>query len=154
MNVRPVPAIEAIPPRIGPQSAPPIARPNAVPISAPRRPGGAAATSQASAPVHENELASPCAKRARSSCQTESAKPNAVRRQRDAAEADDHRRLDAGARGDHPARDRPDERARRIGGLQQPPPVLPIPNSAAYCGSSGVSAAKNIVSTKTIAPTR
>ena len=78
MNVRPVPAIEAIPPRIGPQSAPPIARPNAVPISAPRRPGGAAATSQASAPVHENELASPCAKRARSSCQTESAKPNAV----------------------------------------------------------------------------
>ena len=73
-----MPATEAIPPRTGPKSAPPTAAAKAWPISAPRRPAGAAATSHASAPVQENALASPCAKRARSSCHAESASPNST----------------------------------------------------------------------------
>ena len=70
MNAGPVPTNDAIPPSTGPKSAPPIASPKAEPISAPRRAGGAAATSQASAPVHENALANPCMNRATSSCQS------------------------------------------------------------------------------------
>ncbi len=77
-NVQPMPATEATPPSTGPNSAPPTAVANAVPIRRPRRPGGAAATSQAIAPVHENALASPCAKRAASSCHGWSAIPNST----------------------------------------------------------------------------
>ena len=40
------------------------------------------------------------------------------RRRRHAAQADEDRRLDAGPRGDDPARDRADERAERVGGLE------------------------------------
>jgi hypothetical protein len=45
-------------------------------MSAPRRPAGEAATSQASAPVQENALARPWQKRARSSCHAVCAIPN------------------------------------------------------------------------------
>ena len=85
-----------------------------LPISAPRRPAGRAATSHASAPVHENELASPCRKRARSSCHASVAKPKSTVH-RDAAQADEHRRLDAEACRDDAARDRSEERAGRVG---------------------------------------
>ena len=69
---------EATAPSTGPNIAPAIAAPKAEPISRPRRPAGAAATSHASAPVHEKALDTPWRKRARSSAQTESAKPNAT----------------------------------------------------------------------------
>jgi hypothetical protein len=77
-NAAPVPVYEAIAPSTGPKSAPAIAAPKAEPISCPRLPGGEAATSQASEPVHENALETPCMKRARSSAHTESARPNAA----------------------------------------------------------------------------
>src|SRR5205814_63823 len=62
----------------GPNSAPAIAAPNAEPISCPRRPPGAAATSHASAPVHVNALETPWKKRATSSDHSESASPKAT----------------------------------------------------------------------------
>ena len=74
-NVQPVPATDAIPPSTGPTSAPSTAAPNAWPISVPRLPGGDAETSQASAPVHVNALASPWTKRAVSSCHAASETP-------------------------------------------------------------------------------
>src|SRR6266542_38903 len=77
-NAGPVPVYDAIAPSTGPKSAPTIAAPNADPISCPRRPGGDAATSQASAPVQENALETPCRNRARLSVQTESARPKAT----------------------------------------------------------------------------
>ena len=77
-NAGPVPVKDATAPSTGPKSAPAIAAPNADPISWPRRPAGAAATSQLRAPVHENALETPCRKRARSSAQTESASPKAT----------------------------------------------------------------------------
>jgi hypothetical protein len=69
---------DATPPSTGPNSAPPIANPSAVPISPPRRAGGAAATSQASPPVHENALERPWRNRARSTCHSSPATPNAA----------------------------------------------------------------------------
>ena len=66
-NVQPMPATDATPPITGPKSAPKTAAANARPIRAPRRSGGDDATSHPSAPVHENALAIPCAKRAASS---------------------------------------------------------------------------------------
>ena len=78
MKAGPVPTYEAMPPSTGPKSAPPIASPKTDPIIAPRRAVGAAATSQARPPVHENALENPCANRASSSCQSVSAKPTAV----------------------------------------------------------------------------
>jgi hypothetical protein len=77
-NAGAVPVKEATAPSTGPNNAPAIAAPKADPINRPRRPAGAAATSHASAPVHENALDTPWRKRARSSDQTESAKPNAT----------------------------------------------------------------------------
>ena len=77
-NAGPVPVIDATAPSTGPKRAPAIAAPKAEPINCPRLPGGAAATSQASDPVHENALETPCTNRARSSAQTESASPKAV----------------------------------------------------------------------------
>ena len=77
-NVQPVPAIAAIPPRTGPRSAPATAAANAWPINCPRRALGELATSQASEPVQENELASPWQNRARSSCQASLARPKAA----------------------------------------------------------------------------
>ncbi len=74
-KVQPVPAKDATPPSTGPSSAPATAAANAWPISCPRLPEGALATSQASAPVHEKEPASPWQKRARSSSQDDCASP-------------------------------------------------------------------------------
>ena len=72
-----IPTTVAAAPRAGPSSAPKTAEPIAVPISAPRRPGGAEATSQASAPAQEKALPSPCASLAIASTQTLPARPNA-----------------------------------------------------------------------------
>src|SRR5262245_45753665 len=69
---------DATAPSTGPKSAPTIAAPKAAPISSPRRLVGAAATSQASAPVQENELETPWRKRARSSDHSVVAKPKAI----------------------------------------------------------------------------
>ena len=74
-NAGPVPTTDAIPPSTGPKSAPTIAAPIAAPIVSPRRSAGAAATSHASDAVQENELETPCRKRAVSSSQIESANP-------------------------------------------------------------------------------
>ena len=69
-NVQPIPAIDATPPTTGPKSAPATAAAKARADQRARRfADGAAATSQPSAPVHVNALATPCRKRARSSCQ-------------------------------------------------------------------------------------
>jgi len=78
LNAAAVPVNDATAPSTGPNRAPAIAAPNAVPISWPRRPGGAAATSHESAPVQENALEMPCKKRATSSAHTELASPNAT----------------------------------------------------------------------------
>jgi hypothetical protein len=48
----------------------------------------------------------------------------------------------------------PTNAPRGYAAASSPAPAFESPSSSAYCGSSGVSAAKNIVSTKTIAPTR
>ena len=64
-------------PTTGPNSEPAIPAPSAVPITAPRRSGGASATSQASAPAHEQAPPMPCTKRAASSNAMWSAKPKA-----------------------------------------------------------------------------
>src|SRR4029453_15456024 len=77
-NAGAVPVNDAIAPRTGPKSAPAIAAPNAEPISRPRCPAGAAATNQASPPVHENALDTPWRKRASISNHTESASPKAT----------------------------------------------------------------------------
>ena len=77
-NAAAVPVNDAIAPSTGPNSAPAIAAPKAEPISWPRRPGCEAATSHASAPVHEKALETPWTKRARSRAQTEFASPNAT----------------------------------------------------------------------------
>src|SRR3954453_5235085 len=75
-NVQPMPATDAIPPITGPKSAPTTAVANVRPIRRPRRSAGASATSHAIAPVHENALATPWAKRAASSCHGSVAIPN------------------------------------------------------------------------------
>ncbi len=74
----PVPATVATPPRTGPKRAPATAAANARPISRPFTPAGALATSQASDPVHENELDSPCRNRALSSCHSWSTTPKSA----------------------------------------------------------------------------
>ena len=74
----PVPVKDATAPSTGPNSAPTIAAPKAEPMRLPRLPAGAAATSQARPPVHENALETPCRNRATSSAKTESARPKAT----------------------------------------------------------------------------
>jgi hypothetical protein len=77
-NAGAVTVSEETAPTTGPNNAPTIAAPNAEPISCPRRPGGDAATSQASAPVHVNALETPWQNRARSSDHSEFARPKAT----------------------------------------------------------------------------
>ena len=52
-------------------------------------------------------------------------------RERDDRQPDEHRRLDAEARGDDPARDRADERAEWVGGREQPGAGLAEPERCA-----------------------
>ncbi len=152
-NAGPVPVTDAIPPSTGPNSAPTIAAPITAPIVSPRRSAGAAATSHASDAVHENELATPCRNRAVSSSQIESANPKVAvvtaipvrptrtvgRTPKRAAEI--------------PPGIPPTSAPSAYDAASRPAPAFESPSSSAYCGRSGVSAAKNIVSTKTIAPT-
>ena len=117
-NAGAVPVKEATAPSTGPNIAPAIAAPKADPISRPRRPAGAAATSHASAPVHEKALDTPWRKRARSSAQTESAKPNATvvaaRRERPTSTVG----FDPDPRRQHAAGDSRQERTGGVHGLQ------------------------------------
>ena len=95
--------------------------------AAPWRRQGALATSQASAPVHEKELASPCRNRARSSCHSWSTTPKRAVVSATPIEPDEDGRLDAEPRGDHAARDRTDERPQRVRGCEQAGAGLPEP---------------------------
>ena len=69
------PATVATAPSAGPSSDPKTAAPITVPISVPRRLGGPAATTHASAPAHENALPTPWANRAAPSAVTSLARP-------------------------------------------------------------------------------
>ena len=80
----------------GPEERPADRRCERGPIRLPRRPAGDIVTSQASAPVHENALASPCRNRVTSSCHGSVAIPKSDRAEGDGAQPDEHGRLDAG----------------------------------------------------------
>src|SRR5262249_58227378 len=67
LNAVALPGNEATAPSTGPKRAPAIAAPNADPISCPRRPPGAAATSHESDPGQGDPPDTPCQKRARAS---------------------------------------------------------------------------------------
>jgi SpoIID/LytB domain protein len=149
-NVARTPACEATAPSTGPKSAPPVAAANAPPIVVPRRDAGVPATSQASAPVHENALASPWAKRAASSSHGVVAIPNRI------VQVATHVSPTSTV-GFTPTRDattplgsEPIRQPAGYAAASTPAPVLPRPSVSAKCGSSGVSAVKKRVSKKTI----
>ena len=140
-NAGPVPTIDATPPSTGPNSAPTIAAPMAAPIVSPRRSGGAAATSQASPAVHENELAKPWKKRARSSTTIDSANPNTV-----VVTAMPSSPTSTVGRTPNLAADRPPgippaSAPSAYAAESSPAPAFERSRSSAYWGSSGVSAA-------------
>ena len=81
-------------------------------------PAGDAATSHASAPVQEKALASPCRKRATSSCHGIGRDPEEHGAQSDRREPNHYCGLNSGARGDDTARDGADECPGRVRGRQ------------------------------------
>ena len=126
----------------------------AVPIRLPRRPGGDAATSHASAPVQENALASPWRNRARSSCHASFAIPNSTVQKATAVSPITTVGLTPARAATIPLGMAPTSAPAGYAAASTPAPALPRPSVAAYCGSSGVSAAKKSVSKKTIALAR
>ena len=110
-------------------------------------------TSHARPAAHANELASPWAKRAVSSTQIESPKPNVMVVTAIPVRPTSTVGLTPKRTLANPAGSR-DEHAERVRGGEQPGSGLRQPELVRVVGSSGVSAAKNIVSTSTMAATR
>ena len=103
-------------PITGPNSAPPIAAPSALPISSPRRATGASATIQARPPAHEQAPPRPSANRAKSSAAALSRNPNASVDPASSVSPAITATFGPYAGRQHPARKRPDQRPGGIRG--------------------------------------
>ena len=107
-------------PTTGPNSAPTTAAPIAVPSSSPRRDSGAAVASQDSEAVQVQAPPMPCTRRAATSSPAEVVQPKASVDTPISA-SPSHRHGPVAEPGDErAARQRPDERARRVGRDQDP----------------------------------
>ena len=101
----------AIEPNSGPRIAPRTAKPNAVPISSPRRARGVATVSQASAPAHVVVLEKPCTNRESPSVHGEPGQREGEARGGEQQEAAEHRPPRPEPRRRDPARDPAEKRA-------------------------------------------
>ena len=147
------PTTVAAPPSTGPSNTPMIAAASAEPISSPRRSGGAAETSQAMPAAHMQAPPTPWMKRAASSSTMWFANANTRLVTPSSPSPSSSVGLTPQRAASQPLGTAAAKVPAGYAAVSTPAPVFESPNSSAYSGSSGDTAAKKEVSTSTTAAT-